>query len=207
MELPQVVSEEEWRRSREALLAKEKEATRARDGLAAERRRQPIMEFSTDYEFDGPAGVVKLIDVFEGRRQLIVYHGRGFKRRMGWSMPWYTAIGEEFQRAFGTTEYFALASSCATASAGSSQCLDVPRPDAAGSPGGVGGQPAGPPTDASLRLLAAARRVRAAGAKCRYISRLGEIAGQSWIGVALRRRGRTAQPRRLDWDGLLRPLR
>jgi predicted dithiol-disulfide oxidoreductase (DUF899 family) len=74
MELPQIVSEEEWQASHEALLAKEKEATRARDGLAAERRRQPMVEISGDYEFEGPEGTVKLIDLFEGRDQLILYH-------------------------------------------------------------------------------------------------------------------------------------
>jgi predicted dithiol-disulfide oxidoreductase (DUF899 family) len=74
MELPPIVSEAEWRRSRETLLAKEKDATRARDALAAERRRQPMIEFSADYEFEGPGGVLRFGDLFEGRRQLIVYH-------------------------------------------------------------------------------------------------------------------------------------
>jgi len=74
MELPSIVSAEEWQRAHDALLAKEKEATRASDALAAERRRQPMTEFSTDYEFEGPDGTVKLPDLFEGRRQLILYH-------------------------------------------------------------------------------------------------------------------------------------
>lgn len=74
MELPQILSEEEWQRSHEALLAKEKEATRASDALAAERRRQPMVEVSTEYRFDGPDGEVGLLDLFEGRRQLILYH-------------------------------------------------------------------------------------------------------------------------------------
>jgi predicted dithiol-disulfide oxidoreductase (DUF899 family) len=74
MQLPPIVSPEEWQRSHEALLAKEKEATRARDALAAERRRQPMMEFSADYAFEGPDGTVTLADLFQGRRQLIVYH-------------------------------------------------------------------------------------------------------------------------------------
>ena len=151
MELPQIVSEQKWQLSHEALLVKEKEATRGRDALAAERRRQPMIEFSPDYAFDGPGGEVTLIDLFEGRRQLIVYHFwlppggapcggcsmfadqvsplahinardtsfalvssapqeeiEAFKRRMGWSMPWYTPIGEDFQKARGTTEYFSL---------------------------------------------------------------------------------------------------
>lgn len=151
MELPLIVDKEQWQQAHEALLAKEKEATRARDALAAARRRQPMVEFSTDYEFEGPGGIVKLLDLFEGRRQLILYHfyfpagGNpcggctmfadqvspvahmnardttfalvstasqaqigAYERRMGWSIPWYTAIGEDFQEACGTTEYFAL---------------------------------------------------------------------------------------------------
>lgn len=74
MQLPPVVSREEWERAHEALLAQEKAATRARDALAAERRRQPMTEFTGDYAFEGPEGIVKLTDLFGGRRQLIVYH-------------------------------------------------------------------------------------------------------------------------------------
>ena len=74
MNLPPVVSEEEWQAARQELLAKEKAATRARDALAAERRRLPMVEFDTGYEFEGPEGRATLLDLFEGRRQLIVYH-------------------------------------------------------------------------------------------------------------------------------------
>jgi predicted dithiol-disulfide oxidoreductase (DUF899 family) len=74
MQLPPIVDEQEWQQSQEALRAKEKELTRAHDALAAERRRQPMMEFSADYEFDGPDGRVKFTDLFGGRTQLIVYH-------------------------------------------------------------------------------------------------------------------------------------
>ena len=74
MELPQIVSQEEWQQAHEALLAKEKQATRERDALAAERRRQPMMEFGADYEFEGPDGVVTFADLFEGRPQLVLYH-------------------------------------------------------------------------------------------------------------------------------------
>jgi predicted dithiol-disulfide oxidoreductase (DUF899 family) len=151
MQLPAIVTQEEWQRSHEALLAKEKQATRERDALAAERRRQPMMQFSADYEFEGPDGVVTFTDLFEGRPQLIIYHFwlppdgdpcggcsmftdqvselahlnardvtfalvsrapqaqiEQLKRRMGWGMPWYTVIGEDFQKALGTSEYFAL---------------------------------------------------------------------------------------------------
>ena len=72
--LPPVVSEAEWRRAHEALLAKEKSATHARDALAAERRRQPMVRIEKTYVFESAKGNVGLIDLFEGRRQLIVYH-------------------------------------------------------------------------------------------------------------------------------------
>jgi predicted dithiol-disulfide oxidoreductase (DUF899 family) len=151
MDLPPIVSKAEWQRAHEALLAKEKEATRARDALAAERRRQPRLEFSTDSTFEGPDGAASFLDLFEGRRQLIVYHfwfpadGEpcggctmfsdqvaplehmhardtsfalvspasqeridAYKRRMGWSLPWYTVSGDDFQTQLATTEYFAL---------------------------------------------------------------------------------------------------
>ena len=151
MELPPILSEEEWRKANEALREKEKEATRASDALAAERRRQPIAEFATTYRFEGPGGEVGLLDLFEGRRQLILYHfwfppeGKpcggcsmftdqighlahikardtsfalvsrasqaeieALKQRMGWEIPWYTVVGEDFQEARGTTEYFSL---------------------------------------------------------------------------------------------------
>ena len=69
----EVVSEQEWNARREALLTKEKELTRARDALAAERRRLPMVRVEKDYGFEGPDGEVGLLDLFEGRRQLIVY--------------------------------------------------------------------------------------------------------------------------------------
>lgn len=72
--LPKVVSRIEWLRARKALLAKEKELTRLRDSLNAERRRLPIVKVETDYVFDGPNGTVRLIDLFEGRRQLYIHH-------------------------------------------------------------------------------------------------------------------------------------
>jgi predicted dithiol-disulfide oxidoreductase (DUF899 family) len=73
MDTPPVVSAEEWRRAREDLLVKEKEHTRAGDALAAERRRMPRMAVEKDYRFEGPDGAVGLVDLFAGRRQLIVY--------------------------------------------------------------------------------------------------------------------------------------
>ena len=67
-----VVSEQEWNSEREALLVKENELTRARDALAAERRRLPD-RVEKDYRFEGPEGEVGFLDLFDGRRQLIVY--------------------------------------------------------------------------------------------------------------------------------------
>jgi predicted dithiol-disulfide oxidoreductase (DUF899 family) len=151
MQLPEIVSAQEWGRAHEALLAKEKELTKAHDALAAERRRQPMVEIAADYEFDGPDGRVRIGDLFEGRRQLLLYHfwhppdGKpcggcsmftdqvselahlhardvtlamvstapqpqieAFKQRMGWAIPWYTVLGEDFQKARETSEYFKL---------------------------------------------------------------------------------------------------
>lgn len=74
MTYPQVVSRDEWLAARKELLAKEKEATHARDRLNAERRRLPVLKIDKAYLFDGPDGRVSLLDLFDGRRQLIVYH-------------------------------------------------------------------------------------------------------------------------------------
>ncbi len=73
MDTPPVVSPQEWKAAREELLVEEKKFTRARDALAARRRRMPWMAVEKDYRFDGPGGPVGLLDVFDGRRQLIVY--------------------------------------------------------------------------------------------------------------------------------------
>ncbi|WP_410670054.1 DUF899 domain-containing protein [Amycolatopsis sp. cmx-4-68] len=73
MNTPSLVSAEEWEAARRKLLVKEKEVTRAHDALAAERRRMPWTEVTRDYRFDGPGGRVRLLDLFEGRRQLVVY--------------------------------------------------------------------------------------------------------------------------------------
>jgi len=71
--MPQVVSAEQWQQARAELLVAEKELTRAQDRLAARRRRLPMVEFGNDYTFDTPAGPRTLLDLFEGRNQLIVY--------------------------------------------------------------------------------------------------------------------------------------
>jgi predicted dithiol-disulfide oxidoreductase (DUF899 family) len=73
MKTPQVVSPQDWWAAYEELLVKEKELLRARDALAAERRRMPWMRVEKEYRFEGPDGQVSLRDLFEGRRQLIIY--------------------------------------------------------------------------------------------------------------------------------------
>lgn len=73
MKTPPIVSAPEWEAEHRRMLVKEKELTRARDALAALRRRMPWQAVDQRYEFDGPDGRVDLLDLFEGRRQLIVY--------------------------------------------------------------------------------------------------------------------------------------
>ncbi|TMD35036.1 MAG: DUF899 domain-containing protein [Chloroflexi bacterium] len=70
MKLPQIVPSEDWLAAHQKLLAKEKEATRARDALAVERRRQPMVLIDKDYVFEGPTGKARLLDMFDGRCQL-----------------------------------------------------------------------------------------------------------------------------------------
>ena len=151
MNLPQVVSRDEWKAAREELLVKEKEATRARDALAAERRRLPMVRIEKDYVFEGPEGKASLLDLFDGRRQLIIYHFmfapgvegwpeagcpgcslfvdnighlahlhardtslvlisraplaniESYKERMGWSVPWFSSFGSDFNSDFRVT--------------------------------------------------------------------------------------------------------
>ena len=74
MSLPQIVSSEQWEVARRALLEKEKAATRARDRLNTERRELPMVEVTKSYDFQGSRGPASLVDLFEGRPQLIVYH-------------------------------------------------------------------------------------------------------------------------------------
>ena len=148
---PRIVSREEWQRARDQLLVKEKAATRARDALAAERRRLPMVRIEKDYVFEGPGGKVRLTDLFEGRRQLIIYHFmfapdvdgwpsagcpgcslvvdnighlahlhardtslalvsraplvnlESYKQRMGWTLPWVSSAGTDFNDDFGVT--------------------------------------------------------------------------------------------------------
>jgi predicted dithiol-disulfide oxidoreductase (DUF899 family) len=145
VERPRIVSREGWLAARLGLLAKEKELSRAQARLAAERRALPMVEIGKEYTFTGPHGTARLVDVFEGRSQLIVYHfmwlhpiGQGcpscsfavdnmpdpvhlnkgadttlavvsrapfeaierFRKRMGWTLPWYSSDGSEFNYDF-----------------------------------------------------------------------------------------------------------
>src|SRR6187549_2324885 len=86
-----VVSAQQWEAARQQLLVKEKELTRARDALAAERRRMPWQPVKKKYEFDGPKGKASLLELFEGRRQLIVYRAFFEPGVKGW--PEHACIG------------------------------------------------------------------------------------------------------------------
>ncbi|MEO6990614.1 MAG: DUF899 domain-containing protein [Candidatus Baltobacteraceae bacterium] len=84
MNTPPIVSPQEWAAAREQLLVKEKALTRARDAMAAERRRMPWQAVEKPYAFDGPKGNANLLDLFEGRRQLIVYRAFFEPGVFGW---------------------------------------------------------------------------------------------------------------------------
>ena len=145
MNLPPVVTATEWQAAHDALLVEEKEATRSRNALAAKRRRLPRVHIEKDYVFDGPEGKATLLDVFEGRRQLLLYHFmfgpnqdagcdgcsmfvdqighlahvhardtsfavvsrapitkiEAYRKRMGWTIPWYSSFGSDFNVDFG----------------------------------------------------------------------------------------------------------
>jgi predicted dithiol-disulfide oxidoreductase (DUF899 family) len=91
MKMPKVVSPQQWEAARQELLAKEKKLTRARDALAAERRRMPWLAVDKEYEFDGPTGKVRLADLFDGRRQLIIYRAFFEPGVKGW--PEHACVG------------------------------------------------------------------------------------------------------------------
>lgn len=74
MSLPEIVTREQWLAARLELLAREKEATRQRDALNADRRRMPMVHVDKDYVFEGPGGSVRLLDMFAGKRQLVLQH-------------------------------------------------------------------------------------------------------------------------------------
>jgi predicted dithiol-disulfide oxidoreductase (DUF899 family) len=91
MKTPPIVTTQEWEAARQELLAKEKEFTHARDALAAQRRRMPWLAVDKEYAFDGPEGRVSLPDLFEGRRQLIVYRAFFEPGVSGW--PDHACVG------------------------------------------------------------------------------------------------------------------
>ncbi len=149
MSLPEITSPEQWLTARTSLLEAEKEMTRARDALSAARRRLPMVAVSKDYRFDGPDGEVGLLELFEGRGQLIVghfmfdpewedgcpsctagademspghlehLHARdttfayvsrapyaklaAYRAQRGWTFPWYSSFGSDFNYDFGVT--------------------------------------------------------------------------------------------------------
>lgn len=84
MQTPPVVSPEQWEAARKQLLVKEKALTRAADAMAAERRRMPWMRVEKNYTFDSPKGKVSLLDLFEGRRQLVIYRAYFEPGVYGW---------------------------------------------------------------------------------------------------------------------------
>ena len=99
MSLPRIATREEWPAARKELLAQEKNLTRQRDALSTKRRDLPMVEIVKDYQFDGPDGRVRLIDIFEGRSQLIIYH---FMFHPEWEdgCPSCTAGTDELSRGF-----------------------------------------------------------------------------------------------------------
>jgi predicted dithiol-disulfide oxidoreductase (DUF899 family) len=156
MNLPDTVTRDEWLAARRELLAREKAFTKARDELNAARRRLPMVRIDKPYVFEGPDGPATLLDLFEGRRQLIVHHfmwnyefdedgteiprdvgclscsatadnigslvhlnvrdttlaavSRApqdkigpFRARMGWTFPWYSSFGSDFNYDFHVT--------------------------------------------------------------------------------------------------------
>ena len=125
--MPQIVSTEEWAAAREQLLVKEKEHTRARDALAAERRRMPMVPVDKDYVFEGPdmeqypeegctgcsmyADQVGELAHLNERDTTLVFVSRApqehierFRKRMGWKVPWFTTK-DDFGEDFGVGEW------------------------------------------------------------------------------------------------------
>ena len=91
MKTPPIVSPEEWKAAREKLLVKEKELTHARDAMAAARRRMPWLAVEKEYVFEGPDGSASLLDLFDGRRQLVLYRAFFEPGVHGW--PEHACVG------------------------------------------------------------------------------------------------------------------
>jgi predicted dithiol-disulfide oxidoreductase (DUF899 family) len=149
MSLPEITSHDQWLAARKELLAREKELTRAQDALNADRRRLPMVRIDKPYRFQGPAGEIGMVDLFEGRRQLMLQHFmfepaaddgcpscsagademsegllahlrlrdttfaavsraplakiENYKARKGWTFPWYSSHGSDFNYDFHAT--------------------------------------------------------------------------------------------------------
>ncbi|MEQ7126558.1 DUF899 domain-containing protein [Actinopolymorpha sp. B11F2] len=149
MSLPEVVSREEWLAARRDLLVREKQSTRERDALNADRRRLPMVRIDKEYVFEGETGKASLPDLFEDNRQLIIYHAMfdpswekacpgctatmdestdgllahlktrdtayvrvsrapygkiaAFRAERGWTFPWYSSYGSDFNYDFHVT--------------------------------------------------------------------------------------------------------
>jgi len=149
VKLPKVVSQDDWVAARKRLLVKEKDFSRQRDALSAERRKLPMVAIEKEYVFQGLEGRRTLADLFDGKRQLLTYHfmfgpdwGREgcpscsyvadnfagslvhlapcdtafavisrapfekikpFQQRMGWTFPWLSSFGTDFNYDFGVT--------------------------------------------------------------------------------------------------------
>jgi predicted dithiol-disulfide oxidoreductase (DUF899 family) len=149
MSLPRIASYDEWRAARVALLEEEKALTRARDALNVKRRQLPMVRVEKDYRFEGPDGPATLLDLFEGRKQLMVGHFmfepewedgcpscsagadevadglldhlhirdttlayvsrapiakiEAYKAKKGWTFPWYSSFGSDFNYDFHVT--------------------------------------------------------------------------------------------------------
>ena len=145
--VPKIVSHDEWLAARKTLLVDEKELTKRRDRVNAQRRRLPMVKIEKDYAFDGPTGKQSLADLFDDRRQLIVYHFmfdpdwdkgcmgctgyvdaigdlsmlgerdttfvlvsraplaklEAYKASKGWSVPWFSSFGSDFNYDFHVT--------------------------------------------------------------------------------------------------------
>src|SRR4051794_31864349 len=91
MHSPTIASPQDWEAARLELLVEEKALTRARDALAAKRRRMPWVPVEREYRFEGPDGPASLLDLFAGRRQLIVYRAFFEPGVNGW--PEHACIG------------------------------------------------------------------------------------------------------------------
>ncbi len=144
---PKIVGTDEWLIARKTLLEHEKEYTKHRDRINAERRRLPMVKLEKEYTFEGPNGFVKLIDLFAGQTQLIIYHFmfdpnwekgcmgcmgyvdalgdlsmlnqrdttfvlvsraplsklEAYKKLKGWTVPWYSSFGSDFNYDFHVT--------------------------------------------------------------------------------------------------------